>query len=359
MEKEKNETEKIEEREKKKGISKKSLIFIEGFLIIIAIIMCILLSVNNKPKENEENPTKTKTFEIETELNSKETIGKLTYSINKSWENSKEKSENNTYYYPTDDTILMITIDSNEEYRKNNFDTIFSEFVNGLEGGLEEKVISKNKEKINGFNCGIVKYILNSEDKGKYETISYIIHNNNELYVFSFGQKGKLNDKCLTLIKDIASNTSIIKETEEEKQARIQKETEEKARKEAEEKAKKEQDKQSFIASCNVYTYQQMARNPENFKGTNVKLTGEVIQALYSNDSVDLRVNITKTGTYSTWYTDTIYVVYYPEVGEDKILEDDIITIYGTAMGDYTYKSAIGSPVTLPLINGKYITINK
>ena len=101
-----------------------------------------------------------------------------------------------------------------------------------------------------------------------------------------------------------------------------------------------------------------MARNPESFKGTNVKVTGEVVQALYGTSGVDLRVNITKKGNYSTYYTDTIYVVHYPETGEDKILENDIITIYGTSQGEYSYTSTIGAPITLPLIQGKYIEIN-
>lgn len=135
-------------------------------------------------------------------------------------------------------------------------------------------------------------------------------------------------------------------------------EQEEKAKKEQEEMEKKAEEEKKFKESCKTYTYEQIARNPEKFKGTNIKLTGEVIQALYSSSTVDLRVNITKQGTYSTYYTDTVYVVYYPETGEDKILEDDIITFYGTAQGDYTYTSAIGTPVTLPLIYGRYIEIN-
>ena len=102
-----------------------------------------------------------------------------------------------------------------------------------------------------------------------------------------------------------------------------------------------------------------MARNPNNFKGTNVKVTGEVVQALYGSSSVDLRINITKKGTYSPYYTDTIYVVYEPKPGEDKILEDDIITVYGTSKGDYSYTSTIGSKITLPLIDAKYIVLQK
>jgi hypothetical protein len=133
----------------------------------------------------------------------------------------------------------------------------------------------------------------------------------------------------------------------------------EKEKKEAEQKAKEEQEKQTFIASCQTYTFEQMARNPENFKGTNVKLIGEVVQVIEGIYSNSLRVNITKKGNYSTYYTDTVYVNYVPKQGEDKILEDDIITIYGTAQGDYSYTSTMGATITLPFINGKYISINK
>lgn len=131
---------------------------------------------------------------------------------------------------------------------------------------------------------------------------------------------------------------------------------EEKAKKEAEEKSQKEAEEKSFKDSCKTYTFEQMARNPENFKGTNVKLTGEVIQAMYDTNSVNLRVNITKKGSYSPYYTDTIYVTYNTTAGEDKILKDDIISIYGTSMGDCSYKTVLGSEVTLPLISAKYIT---
>ena len=131
----------------------------------------------------------------------------------------------------------------------------------------------------------------------------------------------------------------------------------EKERQEREEKEKAQEEK-NFKADCKNYTYKDLARNPDKIEGKKVKLTGEVIQTLYDSESVDLRVNITKEGTYSTYYTDTIYVVYYPEEGEDKILEDDIITIWGTAKGDYTYTSAIGTKVTLPLVFAEYVTID-
>lgn len=166
-----------------------------------------------------------------------------------------------------------------------------------------------------------------------------------------YNLSGCNNNKNLELIKiDGTSDiNTICSQKFEEEKLRIEKEQIE----------KEEQEKQAFLSSCQTYTFEQMARNPDNFKGTNVKLTGEVVQALYDMNTVDLRVNITKKGSYSTYYTDTIYITYTPKAGEDKILEDDIITIYGTSQGDYSYTSTIGSKITLPLIAGKYITIDK
>ena len=131
----------------------------------------------------------------------------------------------------------------------------------------------------------------------------------------------------------------------------------EKAKEEAEKELQKQREEQEFKNSCQTYTFEQIARNPSSFKDTNVKVTGEVAQVMTDSYSTNLRVNITKKGTYSTYYTDTIYVVYHPQNGEDKILEKDIVTIYGTSKGDCSYTTVFGSTVTLPNIQAKYITI--
>ncbi len=112
-----------------------------------------------------------------------------------------------------------------------------------------------------------------------------------------------------------------------------------------------------FKKSCKTYTYKQLARNPDDYYFKPIKLTGEVVQAMYSSDQVDIRLNITKKGTYSTWYTDTVYVVYEPQKGESKILEDDIITVWGYGLGEHTYESVMGASITLPLISAKYIKV--
>ncbi len=145
-------------------------------------------------------------------------------------------------------------------------------------------------------------------------------------------------------------------ETDEEKAKRLEEERIAKEKAEAAEKERKKKEEENFKNQSEVLTFEQLARNPDKIKGKKVKLTGEVIQVLQGTSSVDLRINITKED-YG-YYTDTIYALYIPKDGEDKILEGDNITIWGTAQGDYSYTSVLGSKVTLPFINVNYIQIN-
>lgn len=122
-------------------------------------------------------------------------------------------------------------------------------------------------------------------------------------------------------------------------------------------KKSKEIVKQEFISSCQSIAYEDIARNPDNYIGTKAVFTGEVIQiqeGLF--DSIVMRVNVTK-GEYDIW-DDTIYVNYTYSDGESKFLEDDIITMYGTLEGSKTYTTVLGSTVTIPQFNAKYIKLN-
>lgn len=152
----------------------------------------------------------------------------------------------------------------------------------------------------------------------------------------------------------VAQEKAEKEEAERKQQEEEQKAREEQERLEEEQKQQQiEQEKQEFKDSCNAYTYEQLARNPAEMIGTRVKLVGEVIQTIYDGNIVQLRVNITKENGY---YSDTVYVRCIIE--GDRILEDDIITIYGTAMGEVSYTSIFGAEITLPYIEAEYVDIN-
>lgn len=115
--------------------------------------------------------------------------------------------------------------------------------------------------------------------------------------------------------------------------------------------------KEEYIASCESYTFKQIARNPSEYEGKRAKFTGEVIQVMESYGIMyTLRVNITEN-EYG-YYEDTIYVTYFPkDDNEPKILEDDIVTMYGELDGETTYEAVFGQSVTLPSFDCEYIDI--
>ncbi len=110
----------------------------------------------------------------------------------------------------------------------------------------------------------------------------------------------------------------------------------------------------TYKNSCNSYTYETIFRDSEQYRGQKAVFTGKVIQTMYGNNRVDMRVNVTaKEYEYidDVSYSDTMYVTYYPSSAESRILEDDIITIYGELAGVYSYESVMGGKITIPKIN--------
>ena len=109
--------------------------------------------------------------------------------------------------------------------------------------------------------------------------------------------------------------------------------------------------RENYIAECVTVSYDDVARNPDNYDGEMVMFSGTVIQVsedaldLFSTNSVDFRVET----------SDGIWYVSYnrPEV-ESRILEGDYITCYGECDGVTTYISVLGGNVTVPKLIMKY-----
>ena len=115
---------------------------------------------------------------------------------------------------------------------------------------------------------------------------------------------------------------------------------------------------ENFKESCETIDFDTLSRNPDKYKGNNYKFTGEVIQVQEGwFDSVDLRINVTEIDyeyLEGSYWEDTIYATITIPEGEDNILEDDVITIWGTCDGEYTYEAVLGNKITLPKIDIKY-----
>lgn len=113
-----------------------------------------------------------------------------------------------------------------------------------------------------------------------------------------------------------------------------------------------------YKARCQEISYEDLARNPDRHKNEHFTFTGEVIQVYEDDQETILRVNVTPYSIGdSTYYEDTIYVTVDIEEGADRILEDDIITIWGSCSGLVSYQSILGQQISIPGISAHYYEI--
>lgn len=104
-----------------------------------------------------------------------------------------------------------------------------------------------------------------------------------------------------------------------------------------------------YINACVTVQYKDVERNPEQYKGKKIKVSGKVIQVMESGSSVTLRVSDARDSD-NIWY-----VTYKRSENEARILEDDNITLYGECRGVVTYTTILGSSVTIPGVNAVII----
>ncbi len=107
-------------------------------------------------------------------------------------------------------------------------------------------------------------------------------------------------------------------------------------------------DKQEYIDACESVSYNDVERNPDDYDGMQIKVSGKVIQVSEGFfNTVTLRV---QQSDGNIWY-----VTYARNEGESRILEGDSITIYGICKGVTSYTNVAGSRITIPSVNAEYI----
>lgn len=104
-------------------------------------------------------------------------------------------------------------------------------------------------------------------------------------------------------------------------------------------------------ASSGGYTsiaYDDLMRNGDAYVGTKVRYRGEVLQV--SEASMGRYVLRIATADY---YDDVVWVEYEGP----RVLEEDIVMLYGTFDGLHTYEAVLGNEITLPQITADSITV--
>lgn len=229
--------------------------------------------------------------------------------------------------------------------------------VEPIEPVVEQKVPEQKKEKINWFNLiigiGIAIIIF---------VIIICFMNTCSYRKTSNGVANSYKNATTETVAKEESNVEVTTEEQTTKAPTTVEPTTEKPTEQQTEDPKVLEE--NFKKYCNTIDFKTLARNPDKYKGNWYKFTGKVIQVIeYSwSDTVELRVDVTKEEfEYSddVYWSDTIYAIVKIPDGEDRILEDDIITFWGVCDGMYTYESVLGSSVSLPKIDIEYYVLGE
>lgn len=104
-----------------------------------------------------------------------------------------------------------------------------------------------------------------------------------------------------------------------------------------------------YKASCRTIDYEEIARDSDALRGEYFVFSGKILQ-----DAGDgyYRLGVTE-GDLGLWASDVI--LFHYENSGDRILEDDMVTIWGRSRGLRCYESTIGKKITVPEIEAKYI----
>lgn len=112
-----------------------------------------------------------------------------------------------------------------------------------------------------------------------------------------------------------------------------------------------------YKASCQTYNYKDVLRNPENYVGKRIKITVKIStvheQSLFNPEKYYFAYS---DNDGKGWYYDDRYGIFDKRAdGSMKLLEDDIITVYGEISDPQHTASIIVSSSEVFCIDMKYI----
>ena len=246
----------------------------------------------------------------------------------------------------------LIVYNNQSEYKGKNVRLCGK--INSIDTNITNVTYITFKDGISGLTGEIYCNLAESEGekaKTQYKKGDYVEIGGK---VGDFTLKTLNIDECYVF----SSGDSVKKKIDEYKKQSEEKE----AAKEKEASATAQKSKEDFIKECKTYTYKEIARNPGEFKGKKAKFEGQVVQVMENGDNVVMRVDVTKeanqfvSGGYM--YSDTVFVEYTRKSEKEiRILEDDIINMYGTLNGTKSYDSVLGGNITIPYMLAEYIDV--
>lgn len=152
------------------------------------------------------------------------------------------------------------------------------------------------------------------------------------------------------LLKEEERKAQVAELEKKEAEAKAKKEAEvaaaAKAKADAEAKAEAEAKKLAEEKERKGYdtgiTYDQLARNPDDFFLEKVKFRGTVVQVMEGDGMTQIRFAVGDD------YDQILLAEFDSSILNSRILEDDTITIRGISSGLITYESTMGASISIP-----------
>lgn len=92
--------------------------------------------------------------------------------------------------------------------------------------------------------------------------------------------------------------------------------------------------KANYIASCEVIDYNDLCRNPNDYVGKRIAVTGQI--SSYSSGNLAVASGFTLFEDYSlseSSFYQKSWLIDFTQPESNRILKDDIVTFYGTFSG--------------------------
>ncbi len=117
-----------------------------------------------------------------------------------------------------------------------------------------------------------------------------------------------------------------------------------------------------FIKTCKKYKYKDLLRNPDDYIGKRIKIKAKIYQVMdggWFDDGIYYRCYTDNDG-YDVYFDDEYYIADARTDKDAKLLNDDIITIYGEYIGSESLTRALtGTQDEIPKINMFYVKLHE
>jgi class 3 adenylate cyclase len=111
-------------------------------------------------------------------------------------------------------------------------------------------------------------------------------------------------------------------------------------------------DAEDYKTGCREdMTLKELDKKPKSFKGMKVTYQGEIMRKMEYDGVTDILLDVSKDERSGD---DSIFLWYD---GITSALENDVVQVWGEVKGSYSYTSAAGWKITLPLVRSQYIEV--